>query len=294
MLLVLVLLGVCVLLPLAVYIFILAQLNRRSHPVMVCGAWDFAGVLFALSGFLLLGGPFIMASLNQDWREFWIRSPLRSLQGLSEEWWYIRLAVWGLYFLAISAGSIWLLRGRSRTTSIYNVTPEAFDQSLESALDRLQFPWKRVRGRILIGDSGLTDGRVGQDEPKRAQVGKEIDRRESEPEYSASHRPAVLDPKAVSPMPSRLYGPAEFNSSRTSLEIDAFPAMHHVTLSWPRGGGALRKEVEGELAKTLLEVETPPNPAVMWLMSAATILLSTVTFGLLMLILFVVFVFYGN
>jgi hypothetical protein len=289
--LVLVLLGVCVLLPLAVYIFILAQLNRRPHPVMVSGAWDFAGVLFALSGFLLLGGPFIMASLNQDWREFWIRSPLRSLQGLSEEWWYVRLTVWGVYFLAISLGSIWLLRGRSRTTSIYNVTPEAFDQSLESALDRLQLPWRRTRGRMVIAFAAFADGPVGREEPKRAQ---EIERAQFETEHAVSSRPAVLNPQALSPVSSHSYPPVNSSSSRTSLEIDAFPAMHHVTLSWPRGGGALRKEVEAELAKTLLEVETPPNPAVMWLMSAATVLLSTVTFGLLMLILFVVFVFYGN
>jgi hypothetical protein len=292
--LVLALLAVCVLLPLAVYIFILAQLNRRPHPVMVSGAWDFAGVLFALSGFLLLGGPFIMASLNQDWREFWIRSPLRSLQGLSEQWWYLRLAVWGAYFLALAGGSIWLLRGRSRTTSIYNVTPDALDQSLESALDRLQLPWRRTRGRIVIGYPVFADEHVGQEEPKRAQVDrKEGEPAESETGYAISSRPAVLDPQSSAPLSQR-YDPAESNPPRTTVEIDPFPAMHHVTLHWSKGGGPLRKEVEEELAKSLAEVETTYNPAVMWLMSVATVLLSTVTFGLLMLILFVVFVFYGN
>jgi hypothetical protein len=262
---------------------------------MVSGAWDFAGVLFALSGFLLLGGPFIMASFNQDWRDFWIRSPLRSLQGLSEEWWYVRLAIWAVYFLAIAGGSIWLLRGRSRTTSIYNVAPEAFDQSLESALDRLQLPWRRTRGRIEIRGPVLADGRVEEEQTKPAQVGRhEGELVESETGYAVSSRPAVLDSRSSTSPSPRAYDPADTNSSRTTLEVDPFPAMHHVTLYWPDGGGTLRKEVEVELAKTLLEVETVPNPAVLWLMSAATILLSTVTFGLLMLILFVVFVFYGN
>jgi hypothetical protein len=280
--LVLVLLAVCVLLPLAVYIFILAQLNRRPHPVIVSGAWDFAGVLFALSGFLLLGGPFIMASLNQDWREFWIRSPLRSLQGLSEEWWYLRLAVWGAYFLAIAGGSIWLLRGRSRTTSIYNVSPEALDQSLEKTLDRLQLVWRRTRGRIDIRQPVFADGEIDskEEQPTKSDAG-----------HASSGRPAVLDPRLSPAASPRSYDPAD---SRTVVEIDPFPAMHHITLYWPDDGGALRKEVEAELAKVLAEVETPPNPAVIWLMSAATILLSTVTFALLMLILFVVFVFYGN
>jgi hypothetical protein len=280
--LVLVLLAVCVLLPLAVYIFILAQLNRRPHPVMVSGAWDFAGVLFALSGFLLLGGPFIMASLNQDWREFWIRSPLRSLQGLSEQWWYLRLTIWGIYFLAIAGGSIWLLRGRSRTTSIYNVTPEAMDQSLERTLDRLQLAWRRTRGRIDIRHPVFAEGEIDSREANPAK---------SDASLAISGRPAVLDPRLSPAASPRSYDPAD---SRTVVEIDPFPAMHHITLYWPDGGGALRKEVEAELAKTLVAVETPPNPAVIWLMSAATILLSTVTFALLMLILFVVFVFYGN
>jgi len=283
--LVLALLAVCVLLPLAVYIFILAQLNRRPHPVMVSGAWDFAGVLFALSGFLLLGGPFIMASLNQDWREFWIRSPLRSLQGLSEQWWYLRLAIWGAYFLALAGGSIWLLRGRSRTTSIYNVTPDALDQSLERTLDRLQLVWRRTRGRIDIRHPVFAEGEIDskEDQPANSDAG-----------YAISGRPTVLDPR-LSPIASpRSHDRADSNPPRITVEIDPFPAMHHVTLHWSKGGGPLRKEVEEELAKSLAEVETTYNPAVMWLMSVATILLSTVTFGLLMLILFVVFVFYGN
>jgi hypothetical protein len=283
--LVLVLLAVCVLLPLAVYIFILAQLNRRPHPVMVSGAWDFAGVLFALSGFLLLGGPFIMASLNQDWREFWIRSPLRSLQGLSEQWWYLRLAVWGIYFLAIAGGSIWLLRGRSRTTSIYNASPEALDQSLEKTLDRLQMAWRRTRGRIDIRHPVLAEGEIDsrEEQPAKSDAG-----------HASSGRPAVLDPRLSPNASPRSYDPADSNPQRTTVEIDSFPAMHHVTLHWSNGSGPLQKEVEEELAKSLAEVETTYNPAVVWLMSAATILLSTVTFALLMLILFVVFVFYGN
>ena len=42
---------------LAIYLLILGAINRRQHPLMVYGPWDFAGVLFAASGFLLFGGP---------------------------------------------------------------------------------------------------------------------------------------------------------------------------------------------------------------------------------------------
>ena len=51
--------------PLAIYCLIVSLLNRRPRPVMVSGTWDFAGVLFAVSGFLLLGGPVMLTSLSE-------------------------------------------------------------------------------------------------------------------------------------------------------------------------------------------------------------------------------------
>lgn len=289
--LVLLLLAVSVSLPLAVYFFVLAQLNRRRHPVMVSGVWDFAGVLFALSGFLLLGGPFIMASLNQDWRDFWVRSPLRSFEGLSEQWWYLRLVIWGLYFLAIAGGSVLLLRWRSYVTSVYNVVPEVLDQSIGEALDRLQLGWRRSRNRIYIGYPIFEDDQAIQKEAVIAEKGSRMERRAG----------SVMTP-VDNPAPGRLHAPLadisiglpDSRQLKTILEVDPFPAMHHVTLHWPDGGGALRKEVESELAKVLADVESTYNPAFTWLMSVATVLISAVSFGLLLMILFVVFFAYGN
>jgi hypothetical protein len=43
-------------LPLAVYLLVLAWINRGRRALMVSGPWDFAGILFAASGFLLFGG----------------------------------------------------------------------------------------------------------------------------------------------------------------------------------------------------------------------------------------------
>ena len=44
-----ILLGLAIPLPLAIYALILHALNRRPHPVVVPGTWDFALVLFASS-----------------------------------------------------------------------------------------------------------------------------------------------------------------------------------------------------------------------------------------------------
>src|SRR5437016_2779703 len=60
------------LLPLAVYLLLLGHINRQPRPVVVSGTWDFIGVLFAGSGFLLFGGPAILTSLGESWRMFWL------------------------------------------------------------------------------------------------------------------------------------------------------------------------------------------------------------------------------
>jgi hypothetical protein len=89
-------------------------------------------------------------------------------------------------------------------------------------------------------------------------------------------------------------GVADSQKPQTVLEIDSFPAMHHVTLHWLDRDGPIRNDIEADLAKVLEHVETTYNPAFTWLMSVATVLLSAVSFGLLIVILFAIFVFYGS
>ncbi len=59
------------LVPVAIYCLVLHWINSRNHPVVLPGTWDFAGVLFAASMLLLLGGPAILTGLYQHWRLFW-------------------------------------------------------------------------------------------------------------------------------------------------------------------------------------------------------------------------------
>jgi hypothetical protein len=300
--LVLVLLGVCVTFPLAVYFLVLAQLNRRRHPVIVGGVWDFAGVLFALSGFLLLGGPFIMATLNQDWRDFWLRSPLRSSEGLSEKWWYLRLGLWALYFTAIVVGSIFLLRGRSRVTSIYNVDQDTLDQSLSQVLDRLHLKWKRAGHLLYIDAPVLSDG---QPLPKET-VGVTSQAIIEEGELGIEDGGTVARSREIRGQESGVrdqesgvkgQGAAPLtthHSPLTTLKVNPFPAMCHVTLQWSGGDRLVRREIETELAKHLRGVPAPHNPSATWLMSVACVLMCIVFFGLLLIILFYVFVIFGS
>jgi len=237
-----------------------------------------------------------MASLNQDWRDFWLRSPLRAFEGLSEEWWYVRLVIWGFYFLAVAGGSVLLLRWRSYVTCIYNLNPEILDQSLAESLDRLQLSWKRSRNRVYIGISEFPPGQaveevgVSAHQQSRAegQAFKIGDREIASSVVDSGS--SIHDPE----IPRPVQGVADSHKPQAVLEIDSFPAMHHVTLHWQDGGSPIRNDVEAVLAKVLEHVETTYNPAFTWLMSVATVLLSAVSFGLLMVILFAIFVFYGS
>lgn len=49
------------LLPIGIYCFVLAAINRRSRPLLVHGAWDAVGLSFAVSGFFLATVP-VLAS----------------------------------------------------------------------------------------------------------------------------------------------------------------------------------------------------------------------------------------
>jgi hypothetical protein len=275
--------------PLAVYFFVLAQLNRGRHPVMVSGAWDFAGVLFALSGFLLLGGPFIMATLNQDWRDFWLRSPFRSPEGLSEQWWYLRLGIWALYFAVVLVGSIFLLRKRSRVTSVYNVDQDALEQALSQSLQRLHLPWKRAGHLLYIDGAALSDGQAVPETAIVAPSQARSEEERSDIEDGPLSEMANSSGRFQAGASSSYFEPRSNFGPYIRLEVNPFPAMRHVSLQWSGADRIKRREIEGALDKLLRETESPYNPAARWLMTAAGILLGAVSFGLLLLVLFVVF-----
>src|SRR5947208_2848695 len=97
------------LLPLAIYLLIVANLNNREHPLMVSGSWDFVGVLFATSGFLLLGGPAILSNFSERARLFWILGDRQGLPAAEDAtlklWFYLAL----LYPAMVVGWSAYLL-----------------------------------------------------------------------------------------------------------------------------------------------------------------------------------------
>ena len=128
---------VAFLLPLALYFLALAWVNRRPRPVVVAGTWDFVGVLFAVSGFLLFGGPAVLSSLSERWRTVWLLGETSPLPAGLDRYREVWLLVAAAYFLLVVVGSAVVLAGRRRLTCVYNVDPADVEATLDDACRRL-------------------------------------------------------------------------------------------------------------------------------------------------------------
>jgi hypothetical protein len=123
--------------PLALYLIVLGWINRRSHPVIAAGAWDFAGVLFALSGFLVFGGPAFLGSLDEQSRAFWLLGVSEPAKASPAGNWTFWIAVRLFYFALVAGGAAFVLWRSRRLTSVYNVDPRYIFTALEQAYQRL-------------------------------------------------------------------------------------------------------------------------------------------------------------
>ena len=139
------------LIPPAIYFFILGLRNRRRHPVLRSGITDFAGVLFAASGFLVLGGPLILERIYERVRILQLLGRAGWLEGVADSW-YFWVSLWILYWVAVFGGAYYLAWRRRNQTSIYNLRAERLEPLLCHILGRLELGGLRADdGRILIG-----------------------------------------------------------------------------------------------------------------------------------------------
>lgn len=209
-------------LPIAVYLLVLGVLNRGRHPVLVSGVWDFVGVLFAASGFLLCGGPILISLLNDRWRDAWLfqDSGPNAPDSVGSSFW---LFLFFLYYVFIVAAAVFLLRRQRHLTAIYNVQPETVETALDQVFVRL----------------GLTPVRNGSvysfDATDSKQTAKGI------------------QSEAIQVAPHRMAPPGEAIDPAPTLAIESFALMQHVTLRWQPAEWWLRPEIESALAQQLQE-----------------------------------------
>ncbi len=155
-----ILLYLACLFPLAVYLLILALLNRGPQPAVVSGPWDFAGVLLAASGFLVIGGPVALNGLYEQARLAAMVNPSQlSLSGsilrpLGHAPWTFWLVLWLLYFLGVAVGAAYLLWRRQGSLVIYHITSEDFAVVLNRVLGRLRLEARQQGRRVELRSLG--------------------------------------------------------------------------------------------------------------------------------------------
>jgi hypothetical protein len=267
---------VAFLFPLTLYCLSLALINRRPGPTLVPGSWDFVGVVFAASGFLLLGGPSVLTGFNERWRLFWLVGRFHALRELSEQSWYFWLLVSLLYYFVVVAGVAWLLQRRRALTAVYNVEPEVLEGTLTRVLERLGYSWARAGSRFFIRAAEPVATILPSPEPAPSE-GVQT----SLPSAEEGAPPVGFVQKRGMTAPEI----ALFDDTSV-VEIEPFPMMRHVTLNWEVEDSDARQQIEAELTRALAEVRTQENPAGGWFVSLS-ISGFFLMFGLLLILLFV-------
>lgn len=259
---------VAFLVPLAAYLFVLSAINRRHRPVIIPGTWDLVGLLLGASGFLFAGGPAVLSSLSEQWRMFWLfghGNPLGGVFAAPALW----LALPAAYFLAVSAGVVYLFSQRRSLTCVYNVEPATVEELLAEACDALGL------GPIRSGNVYVFGLPAEAGPPAAASGGS------SQPEgIQPPHARGLMLPKGPAaigragsagggagggsePIVSVLEGESAV------LEVESFAALKNVTLRWTPHDSGVRKAVEAELGRRLGQTESPAHETAAWLSLAS-------------------------
>jgi hypothetical protein len=137
--------------PVGIYCLILGILNRRDRPALVSGPWDFAGVLLAASGVLLVVCPFyILRPLYEGWRYYWMMGHPGQGDSQSGATYYLWLSLWFLYYVGVVLGAGWVLSRRREITAVYNVDQSLLEVGLSRVLERLGLDWRRTGNYFIL------------------------------------------------------------------------------------------------------------------------------------------------
>jgi hypothetical protein len=232
--------------PLAIYLLILGAINRRRHPLMVPGPWDFAGLLFAASGFLLCTGPGALSLLNDQWRQSLVLGDDSSGSPAVARFWLWWLALMVVYFALVVGGAGFFLWRARNQTSIYNVDREMVREALARIFERLGLRPLRSGDMYYFGMTNSARTADRPREPDNTGI-------QTTPDGADTSRKVQTAPAPVVTMQNVI------------LELDAFPAMCHVTLRWDPARSGLRQEVERELERELADTPAPPHMLGGWL-----------------------------
>lgn len=264
--------GLLSLAPIASYCLFLVVLNRREQPTLIPGAWDFAGVLFAVSGLLCVLGPCILSSFQANWREFWLSGSFVELAALERRQWIFWIALYLGYFALVTTGSAAMLWRRRRVTSLYQIEYEEAAAALARVLARLGLRGFHSANGLVIG----VEARLHPTAMALAQA--------ETPRSGDGNRSPRLEVGNGARAPASAEGNIGFgNDFLPTLEIalEPFHTLSHVSLVWCRGAASpLRYQIEAELSREIRHIHRDPNLASYLFLLATCFLFFIVFFGL--------------
>lgn len=233
------LLLIAFLFPLFCYLLILGLINRRRSPLMVPGTWDFVGVLFGMSGFILAGSAYLLfrivdigLSFDLTTRVLWI--------------------VATVYFLFVVLAVLVVLVQRRSLTMIYNIHPPVFERVLLHVLDKKGYQWSRSGNLVVI--------QTPTPQPTEQYAVTAI-----------TGNPAA-SPKVATP---RAIVPGLASVALTLSRLGHCVGMRWECFS-QHAEQAIRREVERTLEAEIDEIVTEDNPLASWLVSIAILLFMTI------------------
>jgi hypothetical protein len=133
--------------PLAVYLLVLASINRRDKPLMVSGTWDALGLVFALAGVYLWIGPAILGTLYE--RGMLPGSANLTNRRFAQIWSYYPY-IWGTYYLLVLVGQASMVMSRRNKTSVYNADSAALERLVLDCLGQRGFETSASGGMVFF------------------------------------------------------------------------------------------------------------------------------------------------
>jgi hypothetical protein len=241
---------------------------------MIRGPWDFAWVLFALSGLLVAGGPAILTGFNEYWRTFWLGRfegrPWSQVVAANRTLGYLFLGA-GYFLLVVCVAARTLWRRRLMTV-IYNVDTAVFEATLVRAMDGLGLRWIRSGNLICWTGAGISPDAETELEDSAA------DRSDT----SVQAIPTSQGGESARPVapPKRPHVHHAEESITQTLQLEVSPALCYVCLKWQSADGWPRQALEDELGRCREQLRAQDNPVGFWLLLASTLFVFGLFFGM--------------
>jgi hypothetical protein len=141
--------GILCLMPLTLYFFWLAAVNRRDRPTIVDGVWDFVGLLGGLSGFFVVVG-FVLVAWGTH-ANLLARHGLRELQNAWAAGQLTTILMPTAYVLLLAAAIASTLKGRQNSLHIYNVDEKHLERAITHLLQNLGLDAERYGRQWSLG-----------------------------------------------------------------------------------------------------------------------------------------------